>query len=107
MLDNQIKIGKKVWTVNSAYIHLLKRYKHNKKAKVGTVINCSFCKKEFIKEKESYHICSTACKDDFWNKIDPRKRNNNGRNRGQQQYILKEPYWSDDDLAGCDYHNKE
>ena len=109
MLKNQIKIGKKVFTVKGEFLPMLRRYKNNKLAKVGYLINCSFCNKELVKEKESFHICSIACKDDFWNKIDPRKRNRNGKNRISDtvNYVSKEHHWSDDDLHDCEYHNKQ
>src|SRR5690606_39311056 len=97
MLQNQIKIGKKVFTVKDEYLHWLKRYNHNKKVKVEGKINCVICSKEILKHKPSYVFCSIVCKDDFWNKIDPRKRNNNGKNRGQQHY--NEKHWCDDDLS--------
>ena len=75
MLENQIKIGKKLFTVNSKYVNWLKKYKQNKKTNVGSNVNCVVCSKEMIKKRESYVFCGLQCKDDFWNKIDPRKRN--------------------------------
>ena len=84
---------------------MLKSYKRNKDEPVGAEIECPVCKTNFIKKKDSHAFCCIPCKDDFWNKVDPRKRNNNGKNRGQL-YISKEPYWCDDDLADCEYHNK-
>ena len=104
MLHNQIKIGKKVFTVKGEYLNWLRHYKLNKSTKVGSQITCVVCQTKIEKTKPPYVFCGMVCKDDFWNKIDPRKRNNNGRNRGQKHYVTK--HWCDDDLADCDYHNK-
>jgi hypothetical protein len=115
MLSNQIKIGKKIYTVKKEYVNWLKKYKHNKKVEVGGSINCVVCDIEMTKKKASYVFCGTQCKDDFWNKIDPRKRNSKRvYNRSKvisnnsQSYKDSEGDWctQGDDMEACDYHNK-
>jgi hypothetical protein len=118
MLENQIKIGKKLFTVNSKYVNWLKKYKQNKKTNVGSNVNCVVCSKEMIKKRESYVFCGLQCKDDFWNKIDPRKRNskrvsavNRRRNewlKGSDNTSTNEDWCTQgDDMEACGYHNKD
>ena len=50
------------------------RYKSNKEAKVGTLIECAFCGKEIKKKSYQSQFCSNKgsgnCKDRFWNRMD-------------------------------------
>ena len=123
MLHNQIKIGKKLFTVKGEYVNWLKKYKHNKTIIVGKKLNCVVCGKEIIKEKQSYVFCGLQCKDDFWNKIDPRKRNSKrvsavnrrrnewlkGSDNHKTSYDNRNENWctQGDDLEACGYHNKD
>jgi len=105
MLGNQIKIGKKIFTVKKDYLKILRLYKGNKKAAIGVIIKCPSCGLEFKKGKDSHAFCGHPfCKDDFWNKIDPRKRNNNGKNRGQRYTVTR--HWCDNDMGDCEHHSK-
>ena len=44
-------------------------YKENKKAKVGTIIECPICHTKFKKIQYSQAFCCTRCKDKFHNGI--------------------------------------
>lgn len=101
----QIIIGKRLFTVNSNYINMLEHYKTNKTSDVGMRINCSTCGVEMIKTKAAYVFCGLQCKDDFWNKIDPRKRNSKRSSNVDRNY---EEHWATqgDDWESCGYHNK-
>ena len=108
MQKNQIRIGGRLFTVKKEYVSMLSQYKKSKQIEVGENINCVVCSSEFTKKKASYVFCSLQCKDDFWNKIDPRKRNSK---RGKTQYNNADHYhdWCTrgDDMEACDYHNKD
>lgn len=57
-----------------------------KAAKVGDIIECPGCNKDFVKKTYNQVFCnninskvSNNCKDKYWNTVDPRKRNNTTR----------------------------
>lgn len=112
--DNQIIIGRKLFTVQKRFVDWLKKYKRNKKIGVGIEICCVVCDKIMIKKKESYVFCGILCKDDFWNKIDPRKRNSkrvSKKNKAINEYLYPpspDDHWctQGDDMEYNDYHNK-
>lgn len=43
-------------------------YKVNKEAKVGEIIVCPVCGREFVKKQYSQVFCCGECKDKFWNR---------------------------------------
>lgn len=43
------------------------RYEENKAAKVGEIIVCPICGKEFTKKQYSQAFCCSSCKDEYWN----------------------------------------
>jgi len=59
------------------------RYELNKETKVGGNCVCPSCKTTFVKETYQQVFCKTKggtiCKDKYWNKVDPKKRNNTTR----------------------------
>ena len=122
--NNQIKIGKKVYTVKKEHVHLLNHYFYNEKAKVGGEIQCISCETKFIKKLPNHKFCGDLqCKDAFWNKIDCRKRNRNGKNgsslstkeieinkrlsnnSSDKESYINEYEWND--WSSQDYHNKD
>lgn len=44
-----------------------KQYLANKDAKVGDIIKCCVCGKEFVKRQYAQAFCSSHCKDVYWN----------------------------------------
>ena len=57
-----------------------------KAAKVGDTVKCPACGKKFVKKTYNQVFCNNNnntrfgnCKDRYWNKIDPCKRNNTTR----------------------------
>jgi len=52
-------------------------------AKVGENITCPSCGTEFVKKSYQSVFCKskkgTKCKDNYWNNVDPKKRNNRTR----------------------------
>lgn len=58
-------------------------YNKNKTAKVGSECICPVCKTEFKKVSYQQVFCGskggTICKDKYWNKVTPNKRNNTTR----------------------------
>lgn len=44
------------------------QYKAAKAAKVGDVVKCAHCGKEFVKRYYQEVFCCPKCKDDYWNK---------------------------------------
>jgi hypothetical protein len=58
-------------------------YFHNKAAKIGELLYCPSCGHPFIKKCHQQAFCQTKggtiCKDRYWNRADPRKRNNTTR----------------------------
>ncbi len=67
------------------YQKLKDQYKANKKAKVGETINCAspVCNTQFTKTHYAQAFCKsqsgTKCKDAYWNRVTPTKRNNTTR----------------------------
>lgn len=59
------------------------QYKANKEAKVGESCKCPSCNITFIKTQHQQAFCKskpgTVCKDAYWNKVTPTKRNNTTR----------------------------
>ena len=62
---------------------LIKNYNISKKAKIGSICICPSCGTQFIKSNYQQAFCKTKtgtiCKDSYWNKVDPKKRNNTTR----------------------------
>jgi hypothetical protein len=60
--------------------NLKKLYNKAKAAKVGEAIKCPNCGTEFVKNSYQQAFCKTkgktVCKDGYWNKVTPNKRNN-------------------------------
>jgi hypothetical protein len=60
-----------------------KQYTSNKGAIVGDICICPSCKTEFIKSSYQQVFCksrvNTKCKDAYWNRVTPNKRNNKTR----------------------------
>lgn len=58
-------------------------YSENKLKKVGDKCICPSCLTSFIKGSYQQVFCKTKvgtyCKDQYWNKVDPKKRNNTTR----------------------------
>jgi len=59
------------------------KYKSSKSAKVGELCVCPACNSDFIKEHYQQAFCKskgkTVCKDKYWNRVTPNKRNNTTR----------------------------
>ena len=59
------------------------QYKINKESKVGELYKCPSCGTEFVKKHYQQAFCKskpkTVCKDKYWNKVTPHKRNNTTR----------------------------
>jgi hypothetical protein len=59
------------------------RYQVNKDASVGDECLCPSCDTRFIKDNYQQAFCKTKrktkCKDGYWNKVTPNKRNNKTR----------------------------
>lgn len=56
-----------------------KVYLENKSKKVDDICICPSCKVEFNKRTYQQVFCGQSCKDGYWNKVDPTKRNNTRR----------------------------
>lgn len=58
-------------------------YDDCKKAKIGTTIICPSCNTKHTKNAYNTVFCKskngTVCKDNYWNNVDPTKRNNKTR----------------------------
>ena len=58
--------------------NMKQRYEENKKAKVGTDINCAGCGKKMVKKSYQSQFCrnkgSGNCKDKYWNNTDDKRR---------------------------------
>lgn len=57
-------------------------YDNTKSAKIGDRISCPTCGKSIVKKTKDHAFCSNGrskgagnCKDGYWNKVDPVKRN--------------------------------
>ena len=85
-----------------------------KAAKVGDTVKCPACGKEFQKKTYNQMFCSNNnrqrfgnCKDRYWNRVDPRKRNNTTRispaNRAYYENVILASQDFDDD-RGWDAH---
>jgi hypothetical protein len=59
-----------------------KRYDLNKAAKVGQMICCPVCGKEFIKKQYSQAFCCLGCKDRYHNTIKGNKHKETSKNFG-------------------------
>lgn len=63
-------------------------YKDNKKAKVGTLIECPVCHKKFKKIQYSQAFCCGHCKDKFHNRHDgDRHRSTKSKNEFEEDGI--------------------
>jgi hypothetical protein len=93
---------------------ITKAYNIAKTAKVGELITCPACGKQFIKKTYNQIFCNNAktkksynCKDRYWNTVDPNKRNNTTRispaNARYYQEVI-EPNQNFDDDMGWDAH---
>lgn len=51
-------------------------YKKAKASKVGEVIKCACCGKEFVKKQYQQAFCCGRCKDRFWNGMGDRHKPN-------------------------------
>ena len=56
-----------------------KLYLIAEESKVGARIKCPACSRELTKKSYQHKFCGTKCKDRYWNRVDPRKRNNTTR----------------------------
>jgi len=85
-------------------------YSENKLKKVGDKCICPSCSTPFIKGSYQQVFCKTKvgtyCKDQYWNKVDPKKRNNTTRiSPASARWLLNHPDYDDD--QGWDAHKNE
>ena len=91
----------------SKSLHL---YLENKQKKVGNNCICPSCLTSFIKGSYQQVFCKTKvgtyCKDQYWNKVDPKKRNNTTRiSPASARWLLNRLDYDDD--QGWDAHKNE
>jgi ribosomal protein L37AE/L43A len=65
-----------------------KKYNAAKSAKVGEVVKCACCGKEFVKRYYQEAFCCPKCKDDYWNAKGDRHKKGKSYYR---QYNLEHP----------------
>lgn len=65
--------------MNKDRVSLRALYKKAKEAKVGSEIRCPSCLKMHNKKQYNSIFDGKQCKDNYWNNIDPKKRNNTTR----------------------------
>lgn len=82
------------------------RYSLNKSLRVGDRCICPSCGTEFIKVNYQQAFCKTKagtfCKDGYWNKVTPNKRNNQTRISPASRLWLEE--LEERQMFSCDEH---
>ena len=62
---------------------MLARYRDNKRADIGTTIECPCCAKKIIKKSYQTQFCSNKgkgnCKDTYWNNVNDDRRDRSHR----------------------------
>lgn len=84
---------------NKVISTLKDKYNFAKIALVGESIECPVCEKVLIKKTKDHVFCSNGrtkgagnCKDGYWNKVDPKKRNRKHPKSHYRKYNVHKPY---------------
>lgn len=76
------------------------QYKTAKAAKVGDVVKCAHCGKEFVKCYYQEAFCCPKCKDDYWNK-------KGDRHKGGKTYYKEYNYKHHERLQSDNQYNED
>ena len=80
-------------------VRMVGRYSYAKNVQIGSDIVCPVCGKVLIKKTKDHVFCSNGrnkgagnCKDAYWNKIDPKKRNRKHPKSHYKKYNIYKPH---------------